>query len=396
MARDRRRIARDAEPEHRQRPHRGRAAPGHAPEHRHRLGVVDAREAPHGRRRHGVDQARGLPRRVLREEQRLVLRHHRGIGQRAARDHRARAQRGLALPRGVREEGQGRVLVLHVGLHVDRDALLARVGVVERVEQRLDGARPDARERPARVVRLLRGAVVHALHEPEREVAVDLDEEPPIDRLLWQADRHREEILLERFERPLAEVDLHRQARRAGDEVLVGRAAHDAAEEAVGLLGLSLGQQQIGELEVHDVEAIVHRDRRAKLDDRVVDVLLRSIHLGEAAMPFGVLRVQLDGARRVLDGVVVLVDLQRVGGHPLVDLARALGVDLHELREDGDGVGDLVFLHEDALERQIRVRVPWREVDDLAQRALGVPQLAQVKLRLREHPPRFDVRRRWR
>ena len=114
---------------------------------------------------------------------------------------------------------------------------------------------------------------VDPLHEREGQVAVDLDEEPPVDRLLRVADRERQELLLERLERPLAEVDLHRQARRARDQLLVGRAADDAPEEAIGLVALPLREQQLGELEVHDEEPIVLRDGRAELGDRVLDVL---------------------------------------------------------------------------------------------------------------------------
>ena len=57
-----------------------------------------------------------------------------------------------------------------------------------------------------------------------------------------------EELLLERLERPLPEVDLHRQPGGARDQLLVGRAAEDAAEEAIGLLRLAFGEEQIGQL----------------------------------------------------------------------------------------------------------------------------------------------------
>ena len=211
-----------------------------APQHRQRLRVVHPREPPRRGDGDRVGQARLLRAALLREEQRLVLGHEARVAERAARDHRPRAERGVRVARREREERERRVLVLHVREHVDRDALLARVLLGQRVEQRLHGARPDARERGARLVRLLRRPVAHALHEPEGEAPVDLDEQPPVDGLLRLADGEREEVLLERLERPLAQVDLHRQPRRARDELLVRRAADDAPEQAVGLVGLPL------------------------------------------------------------------------------------------------------------------------------------------------------------
>ncbi len=237
------------------------------------------------------------------------------------------------------------------------------------------------------------GAVADALHEPEREVAVNLDEQPPVDGLLRLADRHGQEVLLERLERPAPQVDLHRQTRRPGHELLVRRAAHDAPEEAIRLLGLALREQEVGELEVDDEEPVVLRDGGAKLGDGVLGVLLRAVHLAEAPVALGVVGVQLDGARGVLDGVVVLVDLERVLGHALVELARALRLDLDQLLQHRDGLGDLAVLHQHALEREVALGVAGRELDDAAERHLGLAQAAQVQLRLGQHAPRLHVRR---
>ena len=44
-----------------------------------------------------------------------------------------------------------------------------------------------------------------------------------------------------------------------------------APEQPIGLVALPLAEEQIGELEVHDEEAIVLGDRRAELDDRVLN-----------------------------------------------------------------------------------------------------------------------------
>ena len=64
-------------------------------------------------------------------------------------------------------------------------------------------ARRSGRGQPG-VLGVLADAVAHALHEPEGEAAVDLDEEPPVDGPLRVADGQRQEILLERLERALA------------------------------------------------------------------------------------------------------------------------------------------------------------------------------------------------
>src|SRR6185295_13626659 len=119
---------------------------------------------------------------------------------------RARAQRRLAGADREREERGPRVLVLDVAEDVDRDALLARVAVGERVEQRLHGARAHALECGTRILCIFATAMTHALHEREREVPVDLDEQAPIHLALRIADRERQELLLERLERPFAEV----------------------------------------------------------------------------------------------------------------------------------------------------------------------------------------------
>ena len=83
-------------------------------------------------------------------------------------------------------------------------------------------------------------------------------------------------------------------------------------------------------------------------------------------MPLGVVGVQLDRALRVANGVVVLVDLERVLRHALVELARPLRLDRDELLERGDRLVELVLLHEHSLEREVGVGVARGELDDAA------------------------------
>ena len=122
---------------------------------------------------------------------------------------------------------------------------------------------------------------------------------------------------------------------------------------------------------------------------------LRAVHLAEAPVALGVVRVELDGARRVLDGVVVVVDLERVLRHALVELARALRLDLGELaRARRWRRRSCSPARARARARGSSRRRPAASSMTLPQRRLGVRQPAQVQLRLGEHAPRLEVRRR--
>ena len=157
---------------------------------------------------------------------------------------------------------------------------------------------------------------------------------------------------------------------------------------------MPLRQEQIRELEVHDEETVVLRDRRAKLGDGVVDVLPRPVHLAEPPVPLRVVRVQLDGARRVPDRVVVVVDLERVLRHPLVELPRPLRLHLRQPLEHRDRVGDLALLDQHSLEREVALGVARGELDDPPERGLRVGKAAQMDQRLRERATGLEVRGR--
>ncbi len=96
------------------------------------------------------------------------------------------------------------------------------------------------------------------------------------------------------------------------------------------------------------------------------------------------------------DRVVVAGELDRVLRHALVELARALGVDLDELGEHLDRAREagLPLLHEHALQREPRLFVAGRDGDDAAERGLGVDQAVELALDLGEQAPGLDVGRR--
>ena len=67
-------------------------------------------------------------------------------------------------------------------------------------------------------------------------------------------------------------------------------------------------------------------------------------------MPFGVVRAQLYGARRVFDGAVVFVQFSGVLGHALVVFTRAFRFRFGQTLEHLDGCFELALLHEHLLE----------------------------------------------
>ena len=75
----------------------------------------------------------------------------------------------------------------------------------------------------------------HALHEPERQSPVHLDEQLPIHGALRIPDGERQQVLLERLERPTPKIDLGRQARSTANQLLIGRASNHAAQEPIGV-----------------------------------------------------------------------------------------------------------------------------------------------------------------
>jgi hypothetical protein len=83
-------------------------------------------------------------------------------------------------------------------------------------------------------------------------------------------------------------------------------------------------------------------------------------------MPFGVIGGELHGLGGEGDGVVVAIKLGGVLRHALVELARALGFDLAEALEHLDGGEQVLAQHENTLQRQERLDVARREIDDSA------------------------------
>jgi hypothetical protein len=96
--------------------------------------------------------------------------------------------------------------------------------------------------------------------------------------------------LLERLERRLPQVDLHRLPRRLRDELFVGSRPDDAPEQPIGFVGLSARKEQLGELEIHGKELVVLVDGGAKLGDRSARVLLLPVHLAELSVSLGIFR----------------------------------------------------------------------------------------------------------
>jgi hypothetical protein len=100
---------------------------------------------------------------------------------------------------------------------------------------------------------------------------------------------------------------------------------------------ICIDNEHVGELEVGLEEAVVLVDRLAQLRHRLVGLAALAVHLRQAEVALGVVGRELDRLGGVFERVVVAVELRGVLRHALVELARALGVELDELRQHLDG-----------------------------------------------------------
>ena len=178
-----------------------------------------------------------------------------------------------------------------------------------------------------------------ALHEREGEVAVDLDEEPPVDLALRVADRERQSSSCSSDSSvPLPRlICIERRAARetsssSGAPRITRRNRRSASSPWPFERRRSASSRYV--MKRRSFFAIAARNSTIACSD----VLPLPVHLAEAAVALGVVGVQLDGARGVLDRVVVAIELQGVLRHALIELARALRLDGDELLEHGDGV----------------------------------------------------------
>ena len=331
------------------------------------LFVAEPRHAP-SRGHVTADRPATSRRRPSGQEQGLEA-SARARGRAAPRKRPSPARAAAARParwRTRRARGP-RALVLDERQEVDRDALLRLLVVDQRVEQRLDRARADRRERRRARPRFVSASPWRTCWiSGNAMAAVQLDQEPPVDRSccgLPMATGSRS--CSSDSSVPLAQVDLHRLARRLRHQLLVRRGAHHAAEQAIGLVGsrLATGAARRARNTPGKSLSFLAMAARNSAIARSSSCFF-AVHLAELAVPLGVVGRQLDGARRKRDGVVVAIELGRVLRHALVELARPLGIDLGELLEDLDRAGQVLLEHEHPLEREERLGVARRERRD--------------------------------
>ncbi len=380
-----------AQAERTERAQAGRLAREQVREQRARRGLVQPRDRVGSGQHHrvgliGADVPVGCEQLAQARQGLLVV-------QTAECEHGAGAQAGIGVARCVREQRRRGARVGDVHEQRDGDDLLRIACVGQRIEQRLDGAFAELAQGRARLGGLCRVGALGAVHDRVGHRAVHFDQQPAIERPLGVVQRQRQEVALERIERASTEVHLHAEAGRLHHQLFVGRGAHHAAQELVGFVDRAAAEQELGELEVNREQPFVLGDGLTELGDRARGVLALAVHLAELLVTVGVVGAELHRARRVTDGVVVAVKLGGVLGHTLVVLARALRVELGQLFEHFDGVGQTVLQHEYPLAPLERLDVARRELGQTPQHALGVHVVGQPHISFGEQPARLEIRR---
>ena len=117
------------------------------------------------------------------------------------------------------------------------------------------------------------------------------------------------------------------------------------------------------------------------------------IHLAEPAIAFGIVRAELDGAQRVLEREIVLVQLRGMADHSLVVVRRAFRIGHYESFEHFQSFAALRLQREHTLEAEQRFDVPRSPGNDLSKGLLGCRVLPELELGLAQNPPHLEIRR---